>query len=320
MSLLAVFEIIICYYIIYFVRLTIKYENLFSDTFFFVSMGVFYGWGLLIVFTTAIAYLFKIIKPLNERMDRIILNKQKQSKIARDLGRKLCHFTFLVIIYYAGYFTARLTVETLPHLAYDINRTIWGITPEFRVDPANWYWEMPTMQTIQVLVFFVSHVIAWYVDLLRGSKKFWFIGRNTVIRFLKEKEINDIGSYSPFLTGITATAFILPPFPVFAIAWVMIVADTMASQIGMRWGTHRFSWNGKSWEGTIAGVVGALGVIIFVGPLWAIITAAVYLIIDLITEKPIPITDNLAFPLFLTIIYLVLGESGILYSVLPSLL
>jgi dolichol kinase len=253
-------------------------------------------------------------------MDKIIYNKVKQSKIARDLGRKLCHFLFLLIIYYAGYFTARFTLERLPHLAYDINFSIWGISSVFRVDPALWYWQMPTMQTIQVMVFFVSHVIAWYVDLLKNSKKFWFVGRNTIIRFLKEKELNEIGSYSPFLAGLTFSAFILPPFPVFAIAWVMIVADTAASQIGMRWGKHKLWWNGKSIEGVIAGAIASFGTIIFIGPLWAIISCIVYIIIDLSTEKPIPITDNLAFPLALTIIYYLLGESGLLYSVIPFLL
>jgi dolichol kinase len=89
-------------------------------------------------------------------------------------------------------------------------------------------------------------------------------------------------------------------------------ADPASSTIGIKFGKHRFSWNKKSLEGVIAGTAAAFATMyVFVGLVYAILGALGFAFIDLITPKPVQISDNMAMPLICTTLFVVLSLIGI---------
>jgi dolichol kinase len=86
------------------------------------------------------------------------------------------------------------------------------------------------------------------------------------------------------------------------------ISDLMTSQIGIRYGKRHISWNkNKTWEGTIAGtVVSFIICSLFMGFYWALIFSFVFLIFDVITNKPLNLADNLLIPIGSSLIYVII--------------
>jgi len=105
---------------------------------------------------------------------------------------------------------------------------------------------------------------------------------------------------------------ILPPTLFLATLCLITFADPMASTIGIRFGKHRYSWNRKSIEGTIAGFLSALiSMVFFVGWIYAFVGALCFLVLDLFTPEPIKMSDNLGMPIMTTIVFTILSVIGI---------
>jgi len=75
----------------------------------------------------------------------------------------------------------------------------------------------------------------------------------------------------------------------------LIVGDGVAGLIGKNWGRHPLAF-GKSWEGTLSGLVAnlAVGFLIFSRPAPAFLGALLGSLVELL---PLPLDDNLAIPL-----------------------
>jgi HAD superfamily phosphoserine phosphatase-like hydrolase len=108
-----------------------------------------------------------------------------------------------------------------------------------------------------------------------------------------------------FALGIAISLLLFPePIRYVAIA-VLTLGDGGAHVFGMKFGKTRLPFNkGKNLEGTIFGFLFAfLGAMVFVGPVKALIAAAVGMIVE---GLPCPINDNLTMPLASGLILLLL--------------
>ena len=174
----------------------------------------------------------------------------------------------------------------------------------------------PPMGQSTIIIFMYGMVIFMFtIELTRLSGHVFFLFQKKVQSIMREKEKNTFGSYTHFATGFLLAAWILPPFPFLAAMCLGSFADPIASIIGIKFGRKRYSWNGKSIEGTIAGMITAfISMVFFVGWIYALIgSIVVFAIIDIITPKPLRISDNILMPLIITPIFVLLTALGIPY-------
>ncbi|QEE16544.2 diacylglycerol/polyprenol kinase family protein [Promethearchaeum syntrophicum] len=175
----------------------------------------------------------------------------------------------------------------------------------------------PPMGQSTIIIFMYGMVIFMFtIELTRLSGHIFFLFQKKVQSIMREKEKNTFGSYTHFATGYFIAAWILPPFPFLAAMCLGSFADPIASIIGMKFGHRRYFWNGKSIEGTIAGMIIAFGtMIIFVGWIYALVgSIVVFVLSDLITPKPLEISDNILMPIMISLVFVLLTALGIPYS------
>ena len=95
-----------------------------------------------------------------------------------------------------------------------------------------------------------------------------------------------------FLFSSTLCLFFFPAEVVVPAVLTLAVLDGVSSLAGQQFGRHRI-WNGKSWEGTVAGIVVTVLVLLpFVPPLQALAVSLVAGLIELVA----PVDDNLVIP------------------------
>lgn len=124
---------------------------------------------------------------------------------------------------------------------------------------------------------------------------------------LRKKEYNAVGPQIYLITGsifvyILYLLELLPAAIIFTAILVACFSDAIAALVGRRFGRHKVECIGgdiKSIEGFIAGTtLSYLIGLIFVGPLYALIGAVIFLILDYF---PIIIADNILNPIFISI-------------------
>jgi dolichol kinase len=95
-----------------------------------------------------------------------------------------------------------------------------------------------------------------------------------------------------------------------AVLVVTIYADAASALIGIRYGERKFGHNPrKSYAGAIGGtVVAFLATLPLLGLPGALASAAVFLLIDLIAPVPVFISDNLLYPVALSVVYLAMVD------------
>jgi phytol kinase len=94
---------------------------------------------------------------------------------------------------------------------------------------------------------------------------------------------------------VISTIFCLAVFPVgYALTGVVTLAvlDSVSTMAGTAFGRHRIV-NGKTWEGSLAGLgAAAVVLLLLLSPLYAVMVAVVAAVTELIT----PVEDNLIIP------------------------
>lgn len=123
-----------------------------------------------------------------------------------------------------------------------------------------------------------------------------------------EEEKRGYGCYLYFAIGQMFASFLVPPMVCFAILGISAISDLMASQIGIKFGKKHIKWNGdKTWEGAVAGFISSLAICyFFMGIIWALIFSIAFLTFDIITKKPLNMSDNLLNPMGCAVIYMIL--------------
>lgn len=129
---------------------------------------------------------------------------------------------------------------------------------------------------------------------------------------LRGKEYKSVGPQIFLVLGVISSFFMahlgwIPYEVAIAAGLISCFSDALAAVIGRRFGRHKINvLNGdkKSIEGFVAGVGSAFVFsLIFVGPVYALIAAAIFFLLDYIT---LPIADNLLNPIILSLVIMLL--------------
>ncbi len=247
----------------------------------------------------------------------------KKDTVTKDMLRKLFHILYFIAIFVA----LRLTIISATKQGffndpnYTVEANILGITSDIVMPPWNWYGRVGLFQLVMAYALLITtYVISW-IDMVRKSDFFYMPIKHTMMSLMRPKELCVTCSSVEMTMGFAIAALFLPPLPMMAISYIIVFSDTFASQFGMRIGRTKFPWNkAKSLQGTIAGFIVSFGAVLFVGPIWGIVCVFIFVLVDLFTEQPIPLSDNLLYAILGLLFFNFMAFLGIHYSYSPWIL
>lgn len=96
-----------------------------------------------------------------------------------------------------------------------------------------------------------------------------------------------------------------------AVLVVTVFADAASALVGIRWGKRKFMHNPrKSYLGALGGTAVAFALTLpLLGLPGAALSAAIFLVVDLLAPVPIFVSDNLLYPVSLAVAYLAIVDS-----------
>jgi dolichol kinase len=168
-------------------------------------------------------------------------------------------------------------------------------------------------QGIIIVMFYMMSWLFLVTDTMRLSSHLYFPLGKILQNTLRESEIKSYASYVHFSVGFLFASLLSPPTLLLGIFALFTFGDTMAATIGIRIGKHKIKVNPKkSWEGTIAGFLASFLIAVpFVGWAWGFAGALLFVIVDVFTPTPIPISDNILIPIAIPMLYWGLALMGI---------
>ncbi len=269
--------------------------------------------GMLVLISTGVIYLIKIdyqnkISQLSFKLEK---KRKNWSKAKKDTLRKLNHiliFIGLLFVWYIGLFLANIYTGTSTGMIPEENN-MFSLYLRIISEPTSISEEFFSLGWFYYILFFFFYIMCMFMlsnEFARKSKKYNFPFTFFTKIYLSEKEKKNYGTYLYFAIGQMFAAFVCPPMVFFMILGTGSISDLMTSQIGIRFGKTHIKWNkNKTWEGAIAGTLVTLVLgLLFVGILWSLIFTLTFLFIDIFTDKPIDLSDNLLIPMAFSLIYL----------------
>jgi len=261
---------------------------------------VFFTLFIIVLITSSILFTINIIR---RDFDIISINFKKPNRIKLDLYRKSFHilvfFSLLLVFYISTNFQTIYRLFPSDNLILIFTKRISGFKNNFYLI------EEPGFYYYVILYFFLILTFVILTNEFTRKTKYFYFPLNFIPNFLFHKdENNKYGSYVYFSIGHLFAAFITPPNVLFAILSISVFGDTISSQFGMRFGNIKYKWNEKTFLGTISGFIVSLFITsLFVDVFYAILFSSIFVLTDLITQKPIRISDNLAVPIVCSILY-----------------
>ncbi len=270
--------------------------------------------GLLIIISSIILFLYRVIKKdrdINALEEKWTAKMEKLSKARRDTYRKISHvliFIGLFIVWYIGYTVVTTSMDDWVGMIPDNNNTL-ELYIKLLTEPGTISLYLYHLGWFYYLIFFFFYAFCLFLltnEITRKNRFLAFPFNRLPKLVMSEEEKQNYGTYLYFAVGQMFAAFLCPPMPFFAILGMSSIADLMTSQIGIRWGKHHIKWNSnKTWEGTIAGTITSIILCyIFVGIVWATIFTVAFFLFDVITNKPLKVSDNLLIPIGCALIYI----------------
>ncbi|MFX1453973.1 MAG: hypothetical protein ACFFDB_01225 [Promethearchaeota archaeon] len=271
--------------------------------------------GILILISTLITHFYKKIvkKDLSELGGKLEGKRKNWSKAKRDTLRKINHvfiFIGLLAVWYIGLYVVFLIIHSSTGMIPEENNMVLQYLkllnePDSMIDVLfsfGWFY---------YLLFFFFYLLCMFMlanEFTRKSKSIVFPFNFFTRLYLTDEEQKNYGTYLYFAIGQMFAAFISPPMILFAILGISSISDLVTSQIGIRYGKTRISWNKeKTWEGTLAGtLVTFIICFLFIGIFWSIIFSIAFLIFDILTNKPFNVSDNLLIPIGCSLIYILI--------------
>jgi dolichol kinase len=237
----------------------------------------------------------------------------KRSKIRNDIYRKLAHvliFIVLFLLWYIGIIVVKEfsgSVEGM--IPYENN--MFYLYLKIFTEPNSMSDVLFALGWFYYLLFFFFYSFTLFMlamEFTRKTKYLTFPFNFICSIYLCDDEEEGYGAYLYFTLGQMFASFLCPPMVYFAILGMSSIADLMTSQIGIRYGKNKIKINkSKTWEGTFAGCITCFIIcFFFLGTLWAVIFTLVFFIIDVLTKKPINISDNLLIPISCALIYVLI--------------
>ena len=237
----------------------------------------------------------------------------KRSKIRNDIYRKIAHvliFITLFILWYIGIIVVKdFSGSTQGMIPYENNMLFLYI--RLFTEPDSMSDVLLALGWFYYLLFFFFYIFTLFMlamEYTRKTRYLTFPFNFICSIYLCDDEEEGYGAYLYFTLGQMFASFLCPPMVYFAILGMSSIADLMTSQIGIRYGKRKIKINGsKTWEGTLAGCITCFIIcFFFTGIVWALIFTLVFFIIDILTKKPINISDNLLIPICCALIFVLI--------------
>jgi len=278
------------------------------NEYFYINFIVFFFTLLvtlfLVVFITSIIVF--IINIIRRNFDKIQLKIKKPSSIKLDLCRKLFH----IIIFFALIFIFFISTNYQNiYRLFPSNKIIFIFAnwlTGYKGQYNNYYLiEEVGFYYYVILYFFLILTFVILTNEFTRKTRYIYFPLNFIPNFLfHEDENNKYGSYVYFAIGHLFAALIIPPSVLFGILAISVFGDATSSQIGLRFGKVKYPWNNKTLLGSSTGFFVSLVISsLFVNSGYALFFGLIYYVIDLITKKPVNISDNLAVPIICAILY-----------------
>ncbi|MHA1731308.1 MAG: diacylglycerol/polyprenol kinase family protein [Promethearchaeota archaeon] len=230
-----------------------------------------------------------------------------------DRNRKVFHLFIFVTIFVVLFIcdaalkaglAGATTVEDRAYYQEKVD-TFWGATDGLGYVEGVFRYEALAMgRAVVILYFYVLSAVFLMIELTRLSDRVHFPLHKSIQKTLRYKELDSIASYTHFAVGYCFAALLLPPMEFLAALSLTSFADAAASTIGIKYGKHRFQWNGKSIEGCLAGFALAFApCVLFVGWFYALVAGVVFVLIDLVSPKPLAVSDNILIPVLTSLAF-----------------
>lgn len=271
--------------------------------------------AVLIIISTGVAFFIKKVvnKDLSKLINKVEEKYKMWSKAKKDTFRKLNHvliFIGLLIVWFIGLFVVKSFTGTSAGMIPEENNMLMVY---FRIlnEPNSISDVLFSFGWFYYLLFFFFYILCLFMFANEITRKSSFLNFPFNVfpkLYLSNEETQSYGTYLYFAIGQMFTAFTCPPMIFFAILGISSISDLMSSQVGIRYGKSYILWNkNKTWEGTIAGLLTTFLIcFFFVGVFWALIFTYLFLIFDILTNKPIKISDNLLIPIGCSVAYLLI--------------
>ncbi|MGV9171317.1 MAG: diacylglycerol/polyprenol kinase family protein [Promethearchaeia archaeon] len=272
--------------------------------------------GAIVGVSSVAVILFKVVfgpKDFSDLKTRSQKKMNDMEKTRRDTYRKISHvliFIGLFIVWYLGVDVVKSSGERWVDMCPEDNNMLnmyFSLLSERNVIK-DIILSLGWLYTLFFTFFYSFCLLLLINEITRKTKCFRFPFNLLPELVMSEEEIESYGTYLYFAIGQMFAAFICPPMVYFAILGMSGIGDLMTSQIGIRFGKKNIFWNKKkTWEGTIAGTITSFLVCyMFVGWLWSLIFALAFMCIDLFTNKPLKVSDNLLIPIGCSILFVLL--------------
>jgi len=314
---------------LYFILLLYRQMIYITDFLFFTLLTLiliiplFVLWGSSLIYT-----IFYKIFGNSEKFEAYKQKKRQGSSrnaSIEDFKRKFNHIIFyggiwlgiLIYMYISRIWMKDIVYNAWRWWEYNLNNpteTFWFI--QFLKSPSFSLYEKAGWNHLFIIIFYIDFsYVSLSMEAFRHSKYIHSIFEKPITIFLRKEEIDDIATYFESALAFTTISFILPPVLIITIMGVGLIADMMASQVGIKFGKHKIPFNKKkSWEGLIGGsVTSFLITSIFLGTYYGLLFSIVFLILDVLTPNILKVSDNLLLPLVLMFICLLLNYLSIPY-------
>ncbi len=297
------------------------------------SSANFYSNVLSIVFIAitvlpgGIALVYRVIKPKtpeNVEEIRAIISSQANSPhsvVQHDLLRKGTHVIIFIAIFAIDMigFYILVTIFKDPYPLRFLRLEEWGYGLNnyiiFAWSWGDWIGMNLVVPAARIIVFGVLYCLTLLFltsELCRLSHHWHYLFEKAVLRTLRTRELDRMGAYALFAAGFLLASLFLPYFGIMGMLAGWSLGDLAAAQVGMRWGRHHILNQDKTWEGLLAGaLLTFVASLPFLGLVWAGTLTAAFVGIDLLTEKPIPMSDNLLLPVVGAVLFTILMAAGI---------
>ena len=281
---------------------------------FLLSLGLPILSFLIIICISSLVYIilkfgFKV-QIFTKYKENMMARFAKRSKLRNDIYRKLAHvliFIGLFILWSIGTIIVQDLSGSNEGMIPDENNMLYLYMRIF-AQPNSFNEVLFSLGWFYYLLFFFFYsftMLMLSIEFTRKTRYFSFPFNFVCSIYLCDDEKEGYGAYLYFTLGQMIASFICPPMVFLAILGISSIADLMTSQVGIRFGKNKLKFNSnKSWEGAIAGCITSFIIcIFFVGLIWAAIFALIFFIVDIMTKKPVKISDNLLIPIGCAVVY-----------------
>ncbi len=288
-----------------------------SLSLFSLSLGLPILSFLIIISISSLVYIilkfgFKI-QTFTRYKEKMMARFAKRSKLRNDIYRKIAHvsiFIGLFILWSIGTIIVQDYSGSTEGMIPDENNMLYLYIRIF-TQPDSFNEVLFSLGWFYYLLFFFFYsfiILMFSIEFTRKTRYFSSPFNFICAIYLCDDEEEGYGAYLYFTLGQMIASFMCPPMVFLAILGMSSIADLMTSQVGIRIGKHKIRFNSnKSWEGTIAGCITSfIMCIFFLGFIWATIFTTIFFSIDIITKKPVNISDNLLIPMGCALVYVLI--------------